>query len=164
MKHRYGLWVTPAERDTMARILADCPHEPALTSAYAAKATFREELVTSPSSSRRPPSRIRALPVGQTQVTTAGQNGERTLTYRITVVDGEEISRQLASDEITTPAIAQVTAIGTYVAPAPVVKPAPAPAPPASNCDSNYADACVPISSDVIAPAEAETDPHTSVA
>lgn len=37
VKATYGLWVTPAEHDAMARVLAGCPDEPALTSAYAAQ-------------------------------------------------------------------------------------------------------------------------------
>ncbi|MDT0143225.1 G5 domain-containing protein [Microbacterium sp. PRC9] len=88
-----------------------------------------------------------ALPAGQTQVRTPGQNGERSLTYRVHLLDGQEVSRELISDVITTEPITQVIANGTYVAPPP--PPAPAPAAPAGNCDSNYADACVPIDSDV---------------
>jgi hypothetical protein len=37
VKATYGLWVTQAEHDAIARVLADCPDEPALTSAYAAQ-------------------------------------------------------------------------------------------------------------------------------
>lgn len=85
-----------------------------------------------------------ALPQGQTVITTAGRDGERTLTYRVTDMDGAEVSRELVSDVITVEPITQVTANGTYVAPPP---PPPAPAAPA--CDPNYADACVPIASDV---------------
>lgn len=42
------------------------------------------------------------------------------------------------------PPVTEVTSVGTYVEPV-------APPPPASsgNCDENYADACVPIASDV---------------
>lgn len=81
---------------------------------------------------------------GETKVTTVGRPGERTLTYRVTLVDGEETKRELVSDVVTTDPVTEVTSVGTYVAPAP----APAPAQPAG-CDSNYADACVPIASDV---------------
>ncbi|MDF2562372.1 MAG: hypothetical protein K0R99_3818 [Microbacterium sp.] len=87
-----------------------------------------------------------ALAAGQTQVSTPGQNGEKTLTYLVHLLDGQEVSRELISEAVTTEPVAQVIANGTYVAPPP---PAPAPAQPAGNCDSNYADACVPISSDV---------------
>lgn len=88
-----------------------------------------------------------ALAAGQTQVRTPGQNGEKTLTYRVHLLDGQEVSRELISDVVTTQPVTQVIANGTYVAPPP--PPAPAPAAPAGNCDSNYADACVPIDSDV---------------
>jgi hypothetical protein len=89
-----------------------------------------------------------ALPQGQTQVRTPGQNGEKSLTYLVHMVDGEEVSRELVSEQVTTPPVGQVVANGTYVAPPPPA-PAPAPAQPAGGCDSNYADACVPVSSDV---------------
>jgi resuscitation-promoting factor RpfB len=84
------------------------------------------------------------LPSGQQQLTTAGVDGERTLTYRVRTVDGVEVSRELVSDVITREPVGQVTSVGTYVAP-------PPPPPPAatSGCDSNYAEACVPIASDV---------------
>lgn len=87
-----------------------------------------------------------ALPSGQTQVRTPGQNGEKTLTYLVHLLDGQEVSRELISEEVTRPPVTQVIVNGTYVAPPP---PAPAPAQPAAGCDSNYADACVPISDDV---------------
>ncbi|MDY0910477.1 GmrSD restriction endonuclease domain-containing protein [Microbacterium sp. CFBP9034] len=143
VKATYGLWITPAEHDAIADVLIDCPDEPALTSAYAAKATTREELVTELVVFGQTTVDDPALPVGQTQITTAGQNGERTLTYVIKIVDGKEVSRELASDVVTTPPISQVTAVGTYVAPS------QPPVQQSSGCDGNYADACVPISSDV---------------
>ena len=142
VKAIYGLWVTQPEHDAIARILTECPDEPALTSTYAAKATSREELVLESVVFEETTVEDAALPVGQTQIRTAGQNGERTLTYLVKMVDGEEVSRELASDVITTPPIAQVTAVGTYVAPPPPVQ-------EASGCDPNYADACVPVSNDV---------------
>lgn len=89
-----------------------------------------------------------SLASGQTQIRTPGVNGERTLTYVVRSIDGKEVSRELISDVVTTQPTTQVVANGTYVAPPPP-PPAPAPAPPAGNCDPNYADACVPISSDV---------------
>lgn len=87
-----------------------------------------------------------ALAAGQTQVRTPGQNGEKTLTYLVHLLDGQEVSRELISETVTTEPVAQVIANGTYVAPPP--PPAPAPAQPGT-CDSNYADACVPVDSDV---------------
>lgn len=45
VKATYALWVTQAERDAIARVLADCPDEPALTSAYAAQPPAPEPVV-----------------------------------------------------------------------------------------------------------------------
>ncbi|MDR7184406.1 hypothetical protein J2X85_001429 [Microbacterium trichothecenolyticum] len=109
-------------------------------------ASTREEVVTEVVPFTETRADDGALPAGQTQVRTPGQNGERTLTYLVHLRDGEEVSRELISEEITTQPVTQVVANGTYVAPP---APAPAPAAPADSCDSNYADACVPISSDV---------------
>lgn len=93
-----------------------------------------------------------SLPLGESQLKAAGKNGERTLTYRVTSVDGVETSRELVSDVVTIPPVTEVTAKGTYVAPPPPAEPAPVAAPPVepqAGCDSNYAEACVPIASDV---------------
>lgn len=84
-----------------------------------------------------------SIPRAQSAVTRAGQNGERTLTYRVTLIDGVETGRELTSDVVTVTAVTEITAVGTYD---------PPPAPPAdavSECDVNYADACVPVASDV---------------
>lgn len=106
------------------------------------ESTFREETVTETipfgASTVEDPN----LPSGQSQVTTAGQAGERTLTYRVEYIDGREVDRELVSDVVTREPVTEVTAVGTYVAP-------PPPASEASGCDPNYADACVPVSSDV---------------
>ena len=66
------------------------------------------------------------LAKGTSTVTTTGVNGVRTTTFRVTFTDGVETSRQQVSETVTTQPVAQVTTIGTYVAPA---APAPAPAP-----------------------------------
>ncbi|THG33238.1 G5 domain-containing protein [Naasia lichenicola] len=99
------------------------------------------------------------LAVGATTVLMTGVNGVRTQRFRVMYLDGKETSRELVSDTITTSPIDQVTAIGSYVAPAPVVAApvvqppvAEAPAsPPTANdgCDPNYEGACVPIDTDV---------------
>ncbi|WP_261783835.1 G5 domain-containing protein [Curtobacterium sp. TC1] len=66
------------------------------------------------------------LAQGTTTVTTEGVRGVQTTTYRVTITDGKETGRQQVRLEVTTPPVAQVTSVGTYVAPAP----APAPAVP----------------------------------
>lgn len=108
--------------------------------------TTREEVVTEAIPFTESRVDDSALPAGQTQVRTPGQDGEKSMTYLVHLVDGEEVSRELVSETVTTEPITQVIANGTYVAPPP---PPPAPVQPAGGCDSNYADACVPISSDV---------------
>lgn len=58
------------------------------------------------------------LAQGTSSITTAGVNGVRTKTYRVTYVDGAESTRVLTGDTTTTPPVTQVTTVGTYVAPA----------------------------------------------
>lgn len=85
-----------------------------------------------------------SLAKGATKITAIGVNGEKTFTYKSTLTDSKETSRELVSEEVTTAPIDEVTSIGTYIAPPP---PKPASV-PTSNCDSNYSG-CVPIASDV---------------
>ncbi|MBO3662272.1 G5 domain-containing protein [Microbacterium stercoris] len=88
------------------------------------------------------------LASGQTRITTEGVPGERTITYRVTTLDGQEIDRVIVSDAITRAPVDRVTANGTYVAPPPAA-PAPVAGSAGGGCDANYAEACVPVSSDV---------------
>jgi hypothetical protein len=76
------------------------------------------------------------LAKGKTELRQAGVSGVKTSTFTVTLTDGAETKRELAKEEVTTAPINEVTAIGTYVAPAP-------------SCDPNYSGACVPIASDV---------------
>ncbi|MCJ1715377.1 G5 domain-containing protein [Curtobacterium sp. VKM Ac-2922] len=77
-----------------------------------------------------------ALPKGQTQLRTTGVDGELTATWRITTTDGVETARDEVDKAVTTPPVAEVTAIGSYVAPvpapAPVEQAAPAQQAPAA--------------------------------
>jgi hypothetical protein len=107
--------------------------------------TVSEEVVTEAVAFEKSTLEDETMAKGETLVTTAGKAGERTLTYRVTSVDGKETKRELVADVVTVEPVAEVTSVGTHVAPPP---PAPAPAQPAG-CDSNYADACVPVASDV---------------
>lgn len=59
-----------------------------------------------------------ALPRGETKITQAGVVGVKEITYTITLVDGKETDRQ-TSEKVTAPPVAQVTAVGSSVAPAP---------------------------------------------
>lgn len=83
---------------------------------------------------------------GTTGIVTAGVNGIKVLTYRVTKVNGVETSRELISEVVRTPAVDEVTAIGSKApvpaAPVPLVQ-------QGGGCDPNYTGACVPIASDV---------------
>jgi hypothetical protein len=79
---------------------------------------------------------------GSTQITTAGVNGEKTVTYRVSLTNGTESSREIINEIIIKEPVTEVTSIGTYVKPAAAQK-------QASTCDPNYSGACVPIASDV---------------
>lgn len=106
------------------------------------------------------------LDQGATALVAAGVDGLKVITYRVTVVDGVETAREIVSEVVQTAPVNEVTAIGTKAPAPPPVAAAPAPAPevvpaapvPAApvpavpqpgGCDSNYADACVPVASDV---------------
>ena len=86
--------------------------------------------------------------LGTSEVVTAGANGTKVTTFRVTKVDGKETSRSVIGEAVTVPPVTEVTARGVReqqaAAPAPFVAQEPA-----AQCDPNYADACVPIASDV---------------
>ena len=86
------------------------------------------------------------IDVGTSSVTVGGGNGEKVTTYIVKYIDGVEVSRSIAREETTVQPVNEVTSIGTRV-PEPVA--VAAPAPESNGCDSNYADVCVPIASDV---------------
>jgi len=92
---------------------------------------------------------------GEIIVSTPGANGERTLTYTVTLTDGIETGRVVASDVVSRQPVTEITSVGVYDPPAPVAQAPVAQAPVAQapatggGCDSNYADGCVPIASDV---------------
>lgn len=91
------------------------------------------------------------LDQGNTTVTTIGANGIMVTKYRVALVDGKEVAREAVAETVRLEPVAEVTTVGSRVPP----PPPPAPAAPVPlvqqnrGCDSNYADACVPIASDV---------------
>jgi hypothetical protein len=86
------------------------------------------------------------IDVGQTAITTAGVDGTKVTTYRVTYVDGKEVSRELVGEVVTVAPVNQVTSNGTRQ-PAPA---APVPfAQPPGDCHASYSGVCVPIASDV---------------
>lgn len=71
------------------------------------------------------------VPKGESHVTTAGVDGAKTTYYRVTTVDGVEQEREEVREELNRAPVAEVTTIGTYVAPAPA--PAPEPSDPSQH-------------------------------
>ena len=67
------------------------------------------------------------LAKGTTKVTTAGVNGSETLTYQITYTNGKQTDKKFINTAVDQQPVAQVTSIGTYVAPAPAPTPSPQP-------------------------------------
>ncbi|MGF2949267.1 G5 domain-containing protein [Microbacterium alcoholitolerans] len=90
---------------------------------------------------------------GTTVVSTAGVNGTKRTTYKVTYVDGREVARDVVSETIAVEPVHEVTTRGTLKPqPAPAPPPAAKPVPltqPSGDCDPNYTGACVPIASDV---------------
>lgn len=76
-----------------------------------------------------------------TSTVVAGVDGVLTRTFEVVRHDGVEVSRSQTSEAVTTPAVDDVTRVGTMV-PAPVAAAADA------GCHSSYAGECVPIASD----------------
>jgi hypothetical protein len=125
-----------AEADTGATVASPTPSPtPVVTS--------REETVIEAIAFEQTTVEDPGLPRGQTAISVNGQEGQRAFTYIVTLVDGVEKGRELVSEVVTVAPVTQVTAVGIYDAPP------PPPPPAASGCDSNYVDACVPVSSDV---------------
>ncbi|HEX8346673.1 MAG TPA: G5 domain-containing protein [Actinoplanes sp.] len=78
-----------------------------------------------------------SLAGGATRVRTKGVAGVKTLTYEVTITNGEETGRKLLSTVVKRP-VTKVVAVGTK----------PKPEKPSRRCDPNYGG-CVPIASDV---------------
>ncbi|WP_433307667.1 G5 domain-containing protein [Actinoplanes sp. CA-030573] len=75
-----------------------------------------------------------SLAEGKTKVRVKGVNGVRTITYQVTLTDGEETARKQISSVVTRKPVTKVIAIGTKQA--------------GDGCNPNYSP-CVPIASDV---------------
>lgn len=110
-----------AHRSSSARELAS--PRPAPTPTPTVVVTILDE--TSPIPFTSATQNDASLAQGQTRVVVVGAPGVLTTTYRVTVTDGVETARTQLSQSITTPPVTEVTAVGTYVAPAPVSAPPP---------------------------------------
>jgi hypothetical protein len=78
-----------------------------------------------------------SLAKGEKTIRTAGVNGTRRLTYRVTAVNGVQTAKHLLSQAVAKQPRTQITVVGTKVD-----------EPQSSGCDPNYSG-CVPIASDV---------------
>ena len=63
----------------------------------------------------------------QRRVEQEGRVGQRTITYRVELLGGEEQGEEVVSDEVTTEPVDRVVLVGTKQRPAPTPEPAPAP-------------------------------------
>jgi hypothetical protein len=82
------------------------------------------------------------LDKGVTVLDQEGRAGLRVRVVRVTIKNGVEVTRDVVKAFVARQPVEQVRLVGTRVQP----KPKPR---PASNCDSNYTGACVPVASDV---------------
>jgi hypothetical protein len=71
---------------------------------------------------------------GTTKVTRRGVRGVRSLTYEVTLTNGEQTGKRLVRNAVTKAPVTRVIAVGTRTT---------------RQCDPNYSGACVPIASDV---------------
>ena len=85
-----------------------------------------------------------SLDKGDTAIDQQGRPGVRVRVVRVAIKDGVEVGRELVKTFVKREPSTQVRLVGTHVDP----KPKPASS-SSSNCDPNYAGACVPIASDV---------------
>ena len=110
-----------------------------------------------------------ALLTGVKVVRTSGRAGVKTVTWLVRTRGGVEVGRSISGEQVTTPAVDEVVAVGTAVpAPPPPARTTAPPAPkstPTTNagtCHPNYAGACVPIATDVDCAGGKGTGRHTS--
>ncbi|WP_281405748.1 resuscitation-promoting factor [Arthrobacter yangruifuii] len=99
------------------------------------------------------------LPEGETKVTTAGVNGERSRVFSVTVVDGKEISRTLVKESVVREPVAETVAKGTRkpVEAKPAAPAAGAAAPPAAARPAPAAGGAAPASGTWAALAQCES-------
>ena len=79
-----------------------------------------------------------SVPEGESSITTRGVRGTKKLTYRITYVGGERVSKKLIRTVVTKQPVTQIRTVGTMVE-----EPSGG-----GGCDPNYSG-CVPVASDV---------------
>jgi hypothetical protein len=105
------------------------------------KTTYKTVRVKKPIPFSRDTVKTSSLDKGETSIDQQGRPGVRVRVVRVAIKNGVEVGREVVRTFVNREPNTQVKLVGTHVDP----KPKPA----ASNCDSNYAGACVPIASDV---------------
>ncbi len=85
------------------------------------------------------------LEKGRQRVDIQGINGVKEVGYKIGTKAGIEVSREKVSNTVTKESVAEVTVIGTYVAPAVSFA-------PRQNCDPNYTPCISNVSGDLDCP------------
>lgn len=100
------------------------------------------------------------LTAGQEAVKQTGKDGVKTVTFEVTLTNGQETARTQINEQLNTPPTPKITLVGsktttTTLAPnsnsnsiSPKPNPSSATTKPPGNCDPNYTP-CVPIASDV---------------
>ena len=84
----------------------------------AAKPQVRSETKTEPIEFTSIDQNDSTLPLGERKLSISGVNGERTVSYDVTYVNGLETTRSEVKREILKQPVQQVTLVGTYVKPA----------------------------------------------
>jgi resuscitation-promoting factor RpfB len=82
-----------------------------------------------------------SLDEGESEIRTEGAAGVRTLTYELTITDGNQTAKRLLSNKVTQKPTTKVIVIGT--------RSTEPDSGSDSGCDPNYSGGCVPIDSDV---------------
>lgn len=116
----------------------------------AKKPVVKTETKTEPVSFKSTEQQDGSLAKGESRVSVAGKNGERTIWYEVTYVEGVETARKEIKREVTKAPVDKVTRIGTYEAPV-YTAPAPPSAPQSQasvyyqNCSAARAAGAAPV-------------------
>lgn len=140
----FGVFIIGSIANGMSNPSPAAPVAPATQQVKAGPTTsYKEVTETQPVAFEKTTKESSLYDKGTSQVTTPGVDGVKTLTYKLTLVDGVETKRELLKEDLTSAPVSEITSVGTYVKPVAPKQQA------ASSCDSNYSGGCVPIDRDV---------------
>ncbi|MGN0570769.1 MAG: G5 domain-containing protein [Candidatus Fimenecus sp.] len=103
--------VALGENDEVQPALSDPLYDNLDITVY--RVTYTERTVNEKIAFSKKTVKSASLYEGQSEVTQAGQNGEKTVTYRDKIVDGVYASSEILSETVLTEAIPQITTVGT---------------------------------------------------